>query len=311
MGTANTPYDDVFRTLLNDCSGLIIPVINEVFGENYTGKEDIIFSPNEHYINQQDGHEAERITDTCFKIIGTKTKKYHLECQSSTDNSMLIRFFEYDTQIALDEGVIQGNVLRVTLPHSAVLYLRSGSTTPNQLKTEIITPGGSISYEIQVMKSQQYTLGEIFKKRLLFLIPFYIFSHERRFEEYNQDESKLEKLKGEYEEIRSRLEDLLKDHEISEYTKCTIIDMSGKVLEHIAGKYEAVRRGVKSVMGGKVLEYEAKTILREGRLEGRKEGRLEMLFDLVCGNLLSIAEAAAQANLSEELFRKKMQDYSK
>ena len=29
---ANTPYDDVFRTLVNDCSPLIIPVINEVFG---------------------------------------------------------------------------------------------------------------------------------------------------------------------------------------------------------------------------------------------------------------------------------------
>ena len=32
---SNTPYDDVFRTLLNDCSSLIIPVINEIFGENY------------------------------------------------------------------------------------------------------------------------------------------------------------------------------------------------------------------------------------------------------------------------------------
>jgi len=42
----STPYDDVFRTLLNDCSELIIPVINEVFGENYTGEEEIIFSPN-------------------------------------------------------------------------------------------------------------------------------------------------------------------------------------------------------------------------------------------------------------------------
>lgn len=70
-------------------------------------------------------------------------------------------------------------------------------------------------------------------------------------------------------------------------------------------------------MGGKVLEYEAKTILKEGRLEGRlegqkegrQEGRLEMLFDLVCGNLLSIAEAAAQANLSEDLFTKKMKAY--
>ena len=37
----STPYDDVFRTLLNDCRHLIIPVINEVFGEYMirSGKE--------------------------------------------------------------------------------------------------------------------------------------------------------------------------------------------------------------------------------------------------------------------------------
>ena len=158
-------------------------------------------------------------------------------------------------------------------------------------------------------------MEEIFEKRLLFLIPFYIFSHEQRFKEYDQDEMKLGQLKAEYEEIKNRLEELLEESAISEYTKCTIIDMSNKVLEHIAAKYEAVRKGVKSVMGGKVLEYEAKTILKERRLEGQKEGRqegrLEMLFDLVCGNLLSIAEAAAQANLSEDLFTKKLKAYEK
>ena len=53
MKLVNTPYDDVFRTLLNDCSNLIIPVINEVFGESYTGDEHIIFSPNEHFLNKQ------------------------------------------------------------------------------------------------------------------------------------------------------------------------------------------------------------------------------------------------------------------
>ena len=31
MNMINTPYDDVFRTLLNDCPKLIIPVINEIF----------------------------------------------------------------------------------------------------------------------------------------------------------------------------------------------------------------------------------------------------------------------------------------
>ena len=34
-------------------------------------------------------------------------------------------------------------------------------------------------------------------------------------------------------------------------------------------------------MGGKILEYEAKTILRAGFQEGRQEGRLESLADII------------------------------
>ena len=45
-----------------------------------------------------------------------------------------------------------------------------------------------------------------------------------------------------------------------------------KVLEHIAKRYAAVRKGVKSIMGGKVLDYEAKTIRNEGVEEGIEEG---------------------------------------
>lgn len=310
MKLVNTPYDDVFRTLLNDCSDLIIPVINEVFGENYTGDEHIIFSPNEHFLNKQDGDENERVTDTSFKIVGTEIKKYHWECQSSADSSMLVRFFEYDTQIALDEGEIRENVLTVTLPHSAVMFLRYDTSTPDCMKIEIITPGGSVSYNIPVMKSQLYTIEEIFEKKLLFLIPFYIFSHESRFEEYNKDMDRLNVLKVEYGHIVCGLEELLDAGKISEYIKCTIIDMSNKVLGHIAQKYENVKEGVKSVMGGKVLDYEAKRIKNEGKLEGRLEGKMEMLFDLVNDNLLSIRDAAFQAKLTEEAFKEKMQSYN-
>ena len=268
----STPYDDVFRTLLNDCSHLITPLINEIFGEHYTGQEKIIFSPNEHFLNQQGGNEDARITDTNFKIVGTETKKYHLECQSNADNSMLVRFFEYDTQIALDEGNIEGNVLTVTLPHSAVLFLRHHKSTPDTLKTRIITPGGTVEYDIRVMKSQQYTLEEIFEKNLLLLIPFYIFSHETRFEQYEKDEIKRKALQEEYEQIKNKLEELLNQGVISEYTKCTIIEMSNKVLEHIAIKYNAVREGVKTVMGGKILEYEAKAIRQDGINQGINQG---------------------------------------
>ena len=47
----NTPYDDVFRTLLTDCTALIIPVVNELFHTSYTGKETIHLLQNEHFIN--------------------------------------------------------------------------------------------------------------------------------------------------------------------------------------------------------------------------------------------------------------------
>ena len=40
-----TPYDDVFRTLVNDCTSLMIPVVNEVFGEHYTGEEKVTILP--------------------------------------------------------------------------------------------------------------------------------------------------------------------------------------------------------------------------------------------------------------------------
>jgi len=303
----STPYDDVFRTLLNDCSPLIIPVINEIFGEHYSGQEKIIFSPNEHFLNRQGGNEEERITDSSFKIEGKETKKYHLECQSSTDNSMVVRFFEYDTQIALDEGQIRGNILTVTLPHSAVLFLRHHTSTPDTLKIRMVTPGGTIEYDIYVMKSQQYTLKDIFQKNLLLLIPFYIFSHETRFKEYEKDETKLRILQNEYEQIKNKLEELTSQGIISEYTRCTIIDMSNKVLEHIAAKYNSVKEGVKTVMGGKVLEYEAKTIKKEGIREGIEqgiEGTVSILKNLGVPAQTILVKIQEQYHLSPEASKK-------
>ena len=164
------------------------------------------------------------------------------------------------------------------------------------------TSGGKIIPE----RGEGARVEEIFSKKLLFLIPFYIFSHEGRFEEYDKSEEKLTVLKNEYGDIRKRLEALVEAGEIDEYRKCMLIDLSNKVLEHIASDYENIREGVKSVMGGKVLDYEAKTIKNAGIREGIRAGRLEQLIDLVKLNLLSVKDAARQAQLSEEDFLRKM-----
>ena len=87
-------YDGAFRTILNDCRKLIIPVINEIFGECYTGEEEIQFLPNEHFIDRQDDAARERITDTNFTVFGKVQKKYHIECESSyPDGRIMIRLF--------------------------------------------------------------------------------------------------------------------------------------------------------------------------------------------------------------------------
>ena len=188
------------------------------------------------------------------------------------------------------------------------------ASTPDSMKIKIVTPNESVSYEIPVMKVQRYRVEDIFEKKLLFLIPFYIFSHESRFKEYNKNIDSLNALKGEHADILSRLEKMLDDGDISEYTKCTLIDMSNKVLEHIARKYENVREGVKSVMGGKILDYEAKRIKNEGKIEGKREGefegKLKILFELVNDNLLSVMDAAFRAELTEEAFKEKMHSYN-
>ena len=271
MIIANTPYDDVFRTLLNDCSRLIIPVINEMFHTSYTGREKITFSPNEHFLNQQDGSEEKRVTDSCLMLDGDFYKRYHFECESLPDNTISVRIFEYDSQIALDHSRIEGNKLNVTFPKSAVLFLRSNAKTPDEMIIRIEAMNGeALEYAIPVMKTQRYSIDEIFDKKLLFLIPFYIFSHESRFEEYNISEEALEPLLKEYEEIEERLETLRNEGEIDERTRHTIIDMSNKVLENIAQRYDNVKKGVHDVMGGQVLEYETKTIFNEGRTSEKK-----------------------------------------
>ena len=273
-------YDGAFRTILNDCRQMIIPVINEIFGEDYTGNEKIEFHPNEHFIDQQDAADQERITDTNFIIYGKKKKKYHLECESSLpDGRMTIRLFEYDAQIALDEGEVLNETLTVTFPNTAVLYLRTYKKTPEKMRYVIKTPGSSVEYDVPVMKIQEYSLEDIFSKGLLLLIPFYIFSHEKNFKVYNSNEQKLAELKAEYQDILKRLDKLEQEEIIGAFDKRTIIELSGDVVKEIAQKYENVQKGIGGMMSGALLETEARTILNRGKDEAKKETALRMLQD--------------------------------
>ncbi len=137
-------------------------------------------------------------------------------------------------------------------------------------------------------------------------MPFHIFAHEKDFQEYERDDEKLNLLLNEYKMIIARLDELVDSGKIDEYAKCTLEDMANKVASHLTQRYSKIQKGVSSIMRGKILDYEAKTILRRGIAEGRREGELNMLFKLVRNNKLSPNDASTMINMSLDEFNNRM-----
>jgi hypothetical protein len=194
---SSTPYDDVFHTLVVDCTNLMISVVNEAFNENYTENARIVLKQNEVYQRQQNGETTKKITDSNLEITeDDESSDYHMECESTYDGSIIIRIYEYDSQIALYNGEFKDGILEVKFPHAGILFLRSNSNTPDKYTIKITTPAGSLPYDVQVLKVKSYTLKEIFEKKLLLLIPFYIFNYEDKFNGIEIDGEKLKALKN-------------------------------------------------------------------------------------------------------------------
>ena len=87
------------------------------------------------------------------------------------------------------------------------------------VRTGLVAPADQVYVTNQLLElfdRMEYTLEEIFEKNLLLLIPFYIFSHETRFDEYEKHKTKLKTLQEDYEQIKNKLEELLNQGVISE-----------------------------------------------------------------------------------------------
>lgn len=266
---SNTPYDDVCRTLTVECDDLVIPLINELFHENYSLQDRIVRRANEHFLEQQGGAEEKRVTDSLFEIINNITqqaKKYHLECESSSsDGTILIRIFEYAAQIALESGIVEKGKLTVEFPHSAVIYLRSKKQPLRQMEIIVKTPGGETAYNIPALYIKDYTMDAVFEKKLYFLIPFLIFNMENELSEINENPDRLVALKNVYAEMILRLEELVSEGQLTEFSYLEIRDMTNRVVQNLARNYKNIRERIGNIMGGKVIVTEVSRARKKGR----------------------------------------------
>mgnify|MGYP000778999955 CR=1 FL=1 len=74
---------------------------------------------------------------------------------------------------------------------------------------------------------------------------------------------------------KRQLNELAEYGKITEFENRTIVELSNKVIDNIARKYKKISRGVDKIMGGQVIETEAKRILNKGILIGKENGRSE------------------------------------
>ena len=263
-----TPYDDVFRTMITDSDSLAISLINLMFGLNISKDAKLVRYQNEVYLKEN----KKRITDSQIGMQGSDVY-YHMECESTAgDENILFKLYEYDSAIAHDHALIEDNVLKVTFPKTGILYLRDSSSTPDVLKMEIKAPDSteSLVLNIPTVKISKYSIDEIFEKELWFLLPFFIFNYEKRLK--RSDATIENEILEELVFIKKQLENSNARGKIDTYSRILIEQMTEKVTKALAIKHEKITKGVDDIMGGKVLEYEAKTILNKGIEQGRSEG---------------------------------------
>lgn len=269
----STVFDDVFRTMLEKIPEIMIPLINEVFRTDYPEDEQVLQLKNEHYTES-----GTIITDCVLEIGG---KQYHLECQSKPDRTIALRIIEYDMAIAL-QGAKTVNLTKgsehdyeLTFPHSCVLYLRDNNRTKEKANVRInFQDGSSHIYSVPIVKIQSYTKEEIFEKKLLAFVPYYLMRYERELPEICKDKEKSVRLQGEYLELRERLEKATGEEKGLVYVE--LISHMRRVTEYILRKEPEMKERMEAiVMGGQVYETLTDQLLEQGRLEGRLEGRAE------------------------------------
>ena len=228
------------------------------------------------------------------------------------------RMFEYDSQIALDDSEKLDDALVLSFPKSAVLFLRQTAGTPDnmQIRLKLHNTQKEVTLEIPILSIVNYTTDELFQKNLLILLPFHLFYYEKQFPKMEQDTAQRGHLREIYGNIRLRLEEMTRQGTITEYTCRTILDLSRRIAESLCQKYDNIRKEIISIMGGEILEYEAKTILNEGKkqgwilghesglAEGLSTGRMTTYLELVKEGILNIKDAARRIPMDEAEFLK-------
>lgn len=272
---SDKPFDRTSRTMAEKMPELLIPLINEVFGTDYPLDEEVVQLRNEH---QKDKDSI--TTDSFIRIRNTM---YHIECQSVNDNTMAIRMFEYDAMIAIENAVAkEKGIFKIFMPKSCVLYVRANETTPKNHQVVVVFPDGNEhTYQIPCIRCDEYSIEEIFTKKLLFFLPYYMARYQNL---KAADNRKIQLLLDEVQDISDRLSAVAEDDQ----KKRLVMDLTKLIVQlsdYIFEKETTIKEGVENIMLNKPYMLESERLRKEGFTQGETKWRMEERHDMIINAL--------------------------
>lgn len=191
-------WDRIFKTLFLYMPEMFLPLVNEVFHENYDRTARLIPLNGEFY--NKDNSKV--VSDTAFLVNG---RAYHFECQFSNDKEMAFRMFEYDFHIGLSDSKSKKRIDEFDFPRSCVVYITTNKKVPEKLKLKVNFPNGSHTYEVETIRVHDYGLESIQKKKLLVFLPYFALRYPQKLK--SKKPPTKEEIANFYKDILVLLED--------------------------------------------------------------------------------------------------------
>lgn len=187
---------------------------------------------------------------------------------------------------------------------------------PDSYTLEICFPNSqSAMYETKVIMAQDYTVDEIFEKKLLMLLPYYILRYEHFLETSGKNQKKIDKLLQDYQKISQKLSEI----EDESHLRVDLIDLINKIADYVIPEENQVKERIGDIMGGRVLQLESERLVKKGRIqgikvgrtqgieEGRQEGRILEVYSMIEDGDLTPECGAKRLAIAVSELRKRMQ----
>lgn len=265
--------------------GLLLPLAAEMFGIS-----DLIVQ--EVHLLQHDHHEkaGEFLIDSSVLLAGGYF--YQLKCSTKWDGDMNMQVIRYGFS-SMQES-----------PRICILEIRDSSgMRAGSASVQVHLPDGrEVITNARVLHLQDYTVHDLFEKKLVALLPYYILRHERFLTSDDTDQEEIDRIIAEVEEIDASLKNMLNSG-MEAHTYTCLSWLIREVAEHLIPA------------GNRVLEATCRIGVQRPRIESdistknnADERILELYYSCVQDGDMLPERAAKRLNISVPELQKRMQE---